>query len=112
MKQSLRRRHEEQGKGVGGTSGFAEHGDALRITAEGARIALHPAQGLHHIEIAEIARGLLGIARVRWDEPTEGAEAIVDHHDEDTLASRERRAVVECGMPDRVTAAVNPYHHR
>ena len=64
--------------------------DARRVAAEGADVVVHPAQGGHLIEQAEVGRHAGGVG-----EEAEGAEPVVERDHHHVLRGRDAGAVVE-----------------
>ena len=56
-------------------------------------------------------RGHAGAETTRREEP-EDAEAVVHGHDDGVVVIRERSAVVVAALAPRVSATVEPHHHR
>src|ERR1022692_3780154 len=114
VEQAFRQRSREQVADSPGAAGLAENRHVAGIAAKGLDVPAHPFERGDLVEDAVITGDMMlrfgGELRER--EKTEGAEAILDRHQHDTLP-REGCAVVS-GAGARAgleSPAVNPGHH-
>ena len=90
--------------------GLAEHGDVVRIAAEGADFRAHPAQRGDLVQQRLVAAS----AEFRRMQKAEDAEAVVHRHHHHIPDPRQMLAVDARlrASADRVAAAMNPHQHR
>ena len=112
----------EQGGGVGrgqegddaGAAGrLPEDRDVARVATEPGGVGLHPPQGGHLVEEAEVAGGRATSVLGQVGE-AERAEPVVEGDDDDVAVGRHRRPVVPGGRSGARDegAAVEPHEHR
>ena len=108
VEHARRARHRQQGGDRARARGLAEHGDVLRVAAEGPDVVAHPGQCGDLVEKAPVGGRALDLP-----ESLHG-HAVVERHHDDPAFARQPRAVVDGvgGVPDQVGAAVDPDHHR
>ncbi len=115
VEQALRGRHREQRRDLAPAAGLSEYGHAARVAAEARDVRAHPAQRVHDVEHAGVAR----LREIRPDQiaeigEAEHVEAMVDRYHDDVAAPGEVGAVGHRrrARARREAAAVAPQHHR
>ena len=106
-------RHHAQHRHGGGARRLAEDRDVGGVAPERADVVLHPPKRFDAVEEPPAPEGL-ALGRQRgMSEEAEGAEAVVDGHDDDVAVGRQGGALVQrAGTgPAAEGAAVDPHHH-
>jgi hypothetical protein len=97
------------------TRRLARERDPGRIAAEGRDVATHPVERRDHVQKTVITRhpALRFTTELGMREKTEGAEAIIERHDDDTSGGKCRAVVNRYRARSGCkTAAMNPHEHR
>ena len=100
---------------LGAATGFAEDRHVRRITAERRDVVAHPLERRYEVEHPRVPRRReFGPRNLREVQIPEDAQSVIQRHDDNIAASRQRRTIVDRPRTgaETVSAAVHPDHHR
>ena len=114
VEETFRGRHRQQRAHFATAAGLTEDRHVPGIASEGRDVVAHPLQRRHDVEHADVCRiHELGACTAKVQVPDD-VQAMVDADDHDVARAGEIRAVVAERRAGsiRITAAVDPHHHR
>jgi hypothetical protein len=112
MEQSRSAGRRQVGQDAQPAGGLPENGDFVRVTAERNDVSLHPLQCELLIHDPVVTRSMIGRfgRQCRMREKPQGAQAVVDRHDDHVAGGRQHAPIEVIALPEGQGASMDPHH--